>query len=85
MNKICSQPYPVPKLHEEIFKKEVEHLFLLEVLDVANDSEGGYPSFAQPKPKSNQVRLISDFRNINKQLKRKPLSIPKINDMLLKL
>ena len=34
---ICSQPYSVPKLHEEIFKKEVGILVLLGVLEVAND------------------------------------------------
>ena len=36
---ICLQPYPLTKVHEEIFKKEVERLVLLEVLEVANDSE----------------------------------------------
>ena len=35
---ICSRPYPVPKVHEEIFKKEVERLVLFGVLEVANDS-----------------------------------------------
>ena len=55
---ICLQPYPVPKVHEEMFKQEV--------LKVENDSEWGAPSFAQPKPKSNQVSLISDSRNLNK-------------------
>ena len=48
---ICLRPYPVPKLHEEIFKKEVACLFLIGVLEVTNDSERGPPSFAQPKPK----------------------------------
>ena len=47
--------------------------------------EWGDPSFAQPKPKSNQVRFISDFRNLNKQLKHKPYPMPNINEMLLKL
>ena len=55
MKLICSQPYPVPKVHEEIFKKEVERLGLLGVLEVANDSEWGATSFAQPKHKSNRV------------------------------
>ena len=68
-----------------MFKKEVERLVQLWVLEVANCSEWGAPSFAQPKPKSNQVRFLSDFININKQLKQKPYDIPKINDMLLKL
>ena len=44
-------PLPVPKVHEEILKKEVERLLLLEVLEVAFDSECGAPSFAQPKLK----------------------------------
>ena len=34
---ICLQPYPVPNVHEEMFKNEIEHLFLLGVLEVAND------------------------------------------------
>ena len=48
---ICLRPYPVPKVHEEIFKKEVERIFLLGVLEVENDSEWGPPHLAQPKPK----------------------------------
>ena len=28
---------------------------------------------------------LGDFRNLNKQLKRKPYTMPKINEMLLKL
>ena len=36
---IWSQPYPVPKVHEEIFKNEVGCLILLVVLVVENDSE----------------------------------------------
>ena len=34
-----------------MFKNEVERLVLLGFLEVANDSEWGSPSFAQPKPK----------------------------------
>ena len=32
-----------------------------------------------------QVHFLSDFRNLNKQLKRKPYLMPKVCDMLLKL
>ena len=39
----------------------------------------------KPKHKTNQVRFLSDFRNLNKQLKRKPYPMSKINEMLLKL
>ena len=50
-----------------------------------NDSESGAPYFSQPKPKSNQVRFVSDSRNLNKKLKQKPYPMPKINEILLKL
>ena len=79
------QKYPVPKVYEEMFKNKVERLFLLGVLEVVNNSEWGDPFFAQLKPKSNQVRLLSDFRNKNKNLKQTPYPLPKINDMSLKL
>ena len=81
---ICSRSYPVPKVHEEMFKKYFELLFLLGVLEIANDPEWGSPPFAKHKPKSNQVLLLRDFRNINKKLNQKPYPIPKINEMLLK-
>ena len=68
-----------------MFKKEVEHLVILGFPEVANDSEWGSPSFAQHKPKTNQVRFLSDFRNLNKKLKQKPYPMPKINEMLLEL
>ena len=56
---ICLRPYPVPKVHEEIFKKEVEHLVLLGFLYVANDPEWISLSFAQPEPKSNLIHFLS--------------------------
>ena len=34
---ICSQPYLVPKVHEKMFKKDAGQLFLLGLLEVAND------------------------------------------------
>ena len=43
----------VPKVNKEIFKKDVEYLVLLGVLEAANDPEWGSPSFTQPKLKSN--------------------------------
>ena len=68
-----------------MLKKWVERLVLLGVLQQANDPEWGAPSFAQPKSKSNLVRFLINFRNLNKKLKRKPYPMPKINEVLLKL
>ena len=36
---VCSQPYPVPRVHEAVFRKEVKRLVNLGVLREANDSE----------------------------------------------
>ena len=79
---IFLRPYTAPKIHEEMSKKDVESLVLLGVLEVANDSECGSPSFAQPKPKSNWVRFLSDFRHLNKKLKEKPYPMSMIDEML---
>ena len=68
-----------------MFKKEVKGLVLLGFLESSNDSEWGAPYFPQPEPKVNRVRFISNFRNLNTKLKRKPLPITKIHYMLLKL
>ena len=58
---------------------------ILEVLEEANDSEWGAPSFAQPKSKTNHVRFLSDFRKLNRKLKHKPYPMPKIREILLNL
>ena len=45
------QQYPVSKLQEEMFNKEVEQLFPLVIKKRANDSECGSPYFSHPEPK----------------------------------
>ena len=52
---ICWWTYPVPKVYGEMFKKEVEILFPLGSIEVANDSEWGASSSVKTKYKSNQV------------------------------
>ena len=41
--------------------------------------------FAQPKAKTNQIRILGDFRKLNRQLKRKPYPMPKIRELILNL
>ena len=65
--------------------KEVKTLVNLGVLEEANDSEWGAPSFSQPKAKTYRVGFLSDFRSLNRQLKRKPYPMPKIREMLLNI
>ena len=83
------QPYhikliPIPKVHEETLKTEVNWLVNIGVSKRKTSSEWVAPTFKIPK-KNGTVHFISDFRELNKRIKRKPLSIPKIQDLLLKL
>ena len=65
-------------------KKEVDRLVKLGILKWQGESEWAFPSFIIPK--SNQtVRFISDFRELNKLIKRKPWPLPKIVDTLQQL
>jgi hypothetical protein len=79
-----ARAFPVPKIHEQTLRKEVERLCKLGVLKRINHSEWGAPTFIIPK-KDGSVRFISDFRELNKCIKRKPYPIPLIQDILLKL
>ena len=46
---IHKQPYPVPKVHKEVFKNELDHLMRLGVLSPQGASEWGLPVFITPK------------------------------------
>ena len=54
------------------------------VFGEAYDSEWTAPTFIQPK-KDKTVRILTDFRRLNEQIKRKPFPLPKISDLLQKL
>ena len=79
-----AKAYPIPKVHLDTLKLEVERLCKIGVLKRVNRSEWAAPTFIIPK-KDGSVRFISDFRELNKRIKRKPYPIPKIQDLMLKL
>lgn len=70
--------FPVPHIHKDTLKKEVERLEEIGVLKRQTESEWASPTFIIPK-KQGTVRFISDFREVNKRIKRKPFPIPKIS------
>ena len=76
--------YPVPKCYEELLKKEVDRLVKLGVLRKCSNSDWASPSFAMPK-KNQMIRFLTDLRQVNKRIKRKPFPLPNINDLLQKL
>ena len=79
-----AKAFPIPRVHMETLKLEVQRLCEAGVLKKVNRSEWAAPTFIIPK-KDGSVRFISDFRELNKRIKRKPYPIPKIQDLMLKL
>jgi hypothetical protein len=78
------RPYAIPKIHKATLMKEIDCLILIGVLKWQPLSKWASPSFIIPK-KDHTVRTISDFRELNKQIVRKPYPIPKISATLQEL
>ncbi len=78
------RPYPIPKIHKATLMKEIDCLIALGVLKWQPSSKWASPSFIIPK-KDHTVHTISDFREVNKCIVRKPYPIPKISTTLQEL
>ena len=79
-----ARAYSIPRVYEQTLRDEVQRLVKIGVLRKINQSQWAAPTFIIPK-KDGTVRFISDFRELNKQIKRKPYPIPNIQDMLMKM
>jgi hypothetical protein len=79
-----ARAFPIPKCYEATTRKEIARLTDIGVFKKAHDSEWAAPTFIQPK-KTGDVRILTDFRQLNKYIKRKPFPLPKISDLLQKL
>ena len=73
--------FPVPKIYYDTLRKEVDRLCKIGVLKRQPTSEWASNTFIIPK-KNKQVHFISDFREVNRLLVRKPYPIPKISTVL---
>jgi hypothetical protein len=78
---ISSHPYSVPKMHQALFKEELDCLEKEGVLSRTGASEWLSPTFIVPK-KDGRVRWVLDFRALNKVIKRKVYNLPRIQDIL---
>ena len=79
-----ARSFPIPHIHEQTFKKDLDRLVSVGVLTKVNHSEWAAPAFIVPK-KDGRVRFVTDFRRLNKMIKRTPYPLPHIKDMLLKV
>jgi hypothetical protein len=77
------RPYPVPERNKRVFKLELERLVTIGVLSRTGPAEYLSPTFVIPK-KDGRVRWVSDFRALNKIIRRKVYTLPKIQDILRK-
>ena len=79
--------YNVPKAYERPLKKEINRMCdadILVKLNHDNDSPWASPSFIQPK-KNKDIRFLTDLREINKRVIRKPFPLPRIMESLQKI
>ena len=73
--------YPVPHLHRDTFKKELNHMVNIGIITPCGASEWASPAFIVPK-KDGRVRQITDLRTLNKSVIRKKYPLPIITDIL---
>ena len=76
-----SRPFTVPRAHESLFKRELDKLVRLGVLEPCGRAEWIAGTFIVPK-RDGSARFVSDFRGLNKFLKRKVYPMPRIMDIL---
>ena len=76
----CKSPYPVPSYNMPVLKQELDRQCQLGILEKCQESEWGMPLLVIPK-KDGAIRTVDDFRELNKQLKRKQYPLPRIQDI----
>ncbi len=78
------RPYPILHKHKAILMKEIKWLCNIGVLEWQPSLQWESLTFIIPK-KDSTVHTISDFRDLNKHIVRKPYPIPKISTILEEL
>ena len=78
-----TRPYPIAESNKKVFKLELDRICNIGVLSPTGPYEWLSPTFIIPK-KDGRVRWVSDFRALNKVIKRKVYTLPRIQDILRK-
>jgi len=75
-----AKPFSIPKAYQQVTKYEITCFESIGLLTKVTAAEWAAPTFIIPK-KNQTVRVITDFRGLNKCLKRNPFPMPKIPDI----
>ena len=79
-----ARPFPIPKAFEKLTKDECRCFEQTDIWEHTRDSEWAAPTFIVPK-KTMDVRIVTDFLELNKWIIRKPYPLPKIQDIMQKM
>ena len=74
-----TKPFPILKTQKTL-KSEINGQINIGVLKLKNKSKRAAPTFIIPK-NNGTVHFISDFRDFNEWIKRKPFPISKLQDL----
>jgi hypothetical protein len=80
----CGKPIRIPHVHLGTLKKEVQRLIDTGVLEEVSGTKAGpwcAPSFIVRK-KDGKVRFVTDYRELNKHIRRKPWPMPHVTDLI---
>jgi transposase InsO family protein len=80
----CGKPIRIPHIHMKTLKQEMDRLEKIGVVEQISGTKAGLwcaPSWCIPK-KDKRIRIITDFRELNKCIIRKPWPMPHIADLL---
>ncbi|OWZ03089.1 Pol Polyprotein [Phytophthora megakarya] len=81
---VHAKPYPIARSLEKKAKTKIQQLINADVLEQIYDSEMASPAFFLTKP-DGSLRLLVDFRSLNKYLRRSPYYVPRIREILMRL
>jgi len=79
-----AKPFPIPQAYQNMTRKECKQFEDIGVWEHNLNSEWAAPTFIVPK-KTGDVRIVTDFRELNKWIIRKPYPLPKISDLMQKM
>ena len=81
---VQNKPYKVPQAHVKVFKQEIDRLVDIGLFTKVELSEWSSPTFCIPK-KDGRIRIVTDYRRVNKTVKRKAHPLPNIMDTIMSL